>query len=1158
MTTDGDDPEGPKPESSRPSCDDALTSALQDVTRADEPHLLEGRVLEGLVRHVLFHEPQPRIGRFRLLAQIGGGGMSLIYSAYDEDLARHVALKLLRTPAAGNERLRREAQALARLSHPNVVAVHDCGRWEDGLFIAMELVRGQTLDAWLRERQRTWQEVVEVFLQAGRGLAAAHRLGLVHRDFKPTNLMVDADGRTRVVDFGLVRLIEHAGRPADDPEDLPPLQTVPEGSGLLTPIGAILGTPAYMAPEQHAGGVAGARSDQFSFCVTLHEAVFGVRPGAAGGEEERVLSACKGPVPARLLRAIDRGLAPDPAARWPSMVHLLAELEQVRRAGRRRRIRAAALGIAAIVAGVSLTARQWVASEQRARAALERQAALERDARLVVAAQRLLERDPTAAAAALREVRHPDKAAGWRSTATAVLLEPLAAAAMGGLDAPCQRVAFDRDGGRVLAFFESGDVMIGRTDGAGVPARLGAPPGSVSIPSPDREWVLTWHPGGDEVLLTRIDGGERRTFGAPGQRVSAAAFTANGAGVLTVSPDGVVRRWRPGAVEVLGAPPPALAIGDPSRWRFGVGPAGRHASALSPTGAQWLWSPGGDRPPARMADHGKTHRGGISSDGRWLGSSLADGGIELWDTAGGPARVPHPHAERFFGFDVSRDGRWLATSLEGGAVRVAPVGEAGAAITAITLRGHAGRVGTIQFDPAAARLVTTSHDRTARVWSLDGSGDVAVLRGHAHHVVAAAFSPDGRRVATCSREPSIRIWDVSRRPVRILGRHDGAIWSARPDRTGRRLVTAGHDGTARIWDLGGERPPIVLRGHTQREVFTAMFSPDGRRVATGAADGTARLWSADGAGAPLVLDGHDGWVYGMAFSPDGRLLATGSKTGEVRLSPTDGAGPSRALVDGCAPWMRHDAGVSRSRVHTLAFGPEGDRLAADAPGCAGQPALLWTGGGRSAALGGPRGEPVALAMSPDGRVAASEKGGLLRVWGPDGDGPIATLRGHAAEIHHLAWSRDGRRLLSASFDGSARIWDLAGRGEPLILRGHEDWVLEAAFDATGGRVVTASADRTARVWRLDEPDQPIVLRGHEDHVRHAGFTPEGRVVTASIDGTVRLWSLDEVAADPLTLMAQLRRATTVCLSPDQRMQHLGEPREVAGERFADCERAAGR
>lgn len=417
-----------------------------------------------------------------------------------------------------------------------------------------------------------------------------------------------------------------------------------------------------------------------------------------------------------------------------------------------------------------------------------------------------------------------------------------------------------------------------------------------------------------------------------------------------------------------------------------------------------------------------------------------------------------------------------------------------------------------------------------------------------------AFGPDGRHVATCGGESVLRRWDVSRRLVRVLGRHDAKIWSAALDPGGRRLVTAGFDGTARIWHLGGDRPPVVLRGHAGKRLYRAVFSPDGHRVATGAADGTARIWRADGSGEPLVVSGHHGWVYGLAFSPDGRWLATGSKDGEVRLSPVDGAGDARVLQPGCGTRFG-------GRVESLIFSPRGDRLVADAHGCEHTAALWWTGGERGrVTLSSQRLDHPVLAMSRAGRIATGGRGGRngMRVWSEDGSGPLVTLPGHDATIHDLTFSRDGRRLLSASFDDSARLWDLDQPHDPLILRGHEDWVNTAAFDAGERRVVTASRDRTARVWRLDEPDRPIVLRGHDDELRFAGFTPEGRVVTASSDGSVRLWSLDEVAADAPALMEQLRRATAVCLTADQRMQYLEEPAVAAGERFAACERAAGR
>src|SRR5262249_4840316 len=177
----------------------------------------------------------------------------VVYAANDPELGGQVALKLLKT-ALDQERLVREARALARVSHPNVVAVHDVGRWKERVFIAMELVRGRDLRAWLRERRRRWPEVVDVFIAAGRGLASAHAAGLVHRDFKPENVLISSEGRVAVSDFGLARGLEEA------------------------PDGTVSGTLAYMAPEQAAGELADARSDQYAFCASLFEALHGARP----------------------------------------------------------------------------------------------------------------------------------------------------------------------------------------------------------------------------------------------------------------------------------------------------------------------------------------------------------------------------------------------------------------------------------------------------------------------------------------------------------------------------------------------------------------------------------------------------------------------------------------------------------------------------------------------------------------------------------------------------------------------------------------------------------------------------------------------------------------------------------------------------------------
>lgn len=237
-----------------------------------EPSVEQRRVASE-VRSVLFGENERmRIGRFVVEEPLGQGGMGVVYAAHDPDLDRRVAVKLLsRADADGFEaRLRLEAQAMARLSHPNVAVVHEVGSHEGRVFVAMELVDGVTLRAWADDHARSWREILDVYLQAGDGLVAAHEAGLVHRDFKPDNAMLGTDGRVRVLDFGLASSRRHEEGIDDRDTRI--------ARDRLTETGTLLGTPAYMAPEQIDGGGVDTRSDQFAFCVALFEALYGVRP----------------------------------------------------------------------------------------------------------------------------------------------------------------------------------------------------------------------------------------------------------------------------------------------------------------------------------------------------------------------------------------------------------------------------------------------------------------------------------------------------------------------------------------------------------------------------------------------------------------------------------------------------------------------------------------------------------------------------------------------------------------------------------------------------------------------------------------------------------------------------------------------------------------
>lgn len=350
--------------------------------------------------------PGTRVGRFVVQARLGAGGMGVVYAADDPVLGRKVALKLIHAdhgdePASEEWRARllREARAIARLSHPNVITVHEIGLHDDQPFVAMELVEGSTLRSWLAAAPRSWRDIVAVFVAAGRGLLAAHRAGLVHRDFKPDNVLIGDDGRIRVTDFGLAcplpgtDLQGSEGPAAENPGnslgggsavdvvgagdtvggrgglDTPgtPEACVDDRQGRLTRTGTLLGTPGYMAPEVLRGGAADFASDQFSFCVTLHEALFRERPlsrasPTAGGNAslpeaavERTPAARgrgdRQAVPAWLRETVQRGLSARPADRFPGMESLLVALN--REPVHRRRIQLGIAAVAVIAVGVA-------------------------------------------------------------------------------------------------------------------------------------------------------------------------------------------------------------------------------------------------------------------------------------------------------------------------------------------------------------------------------------------------------------------------------------------------------------------------------------------------------------------------------------------------------------------------------------------------------------------------------------------------------------------------------------------------------------------------------------------------------------------------------------------------------------------------------------
>ncbi|QRN95036.1 serine/threonine protein kinase [Archangium violaceum] len=360
-------PEGPQARQAR-------TPYLQDRSESEGPELRRGE----------------RVDRYVILKAVGEGGMGVVYAAYDPELDRKVALKLLRLETTdaeqGRARLLREAQAMARVSHPNVCSVYDVGTFGEQVFIAMEFISGPTLHQWLKQA-RSWRDVLRVFLQAGQGLEAAHAAGLVHRDFKPANVLIGKDERAYVTDFGLARRVSFLEE--EEPSvalALPPGfegESSPGASASVTQAGVVVGTPNYMPPEQYLGQMPDARSDQFSFCAALFKALYGKRPfepkqvaEAAGELLERSTAPLtssqqrgagsvihqppsNSKVPAWVRRAVLKGLSLQPDERFASMSALLQALSQEPRRAARRQGLAVAAGLSvALIAAVGVQLHQ--------------------------------------------------------------------------------------------------------------------------------------------------------------------------------------------------------------------------------------------------------------------------------------------------------------------------------------------------------------------------------------------------------------------------------------------------------------------------------------------------------------------------------------------------------------------------------------------------------------------------------------------------------------------------------------------------------------------------------------------------------------------------------------------------------------------------------
>jgi len=1103
----------------------------------DEPPVpgLVDQLARAELKARLFGAPadSTRIGRFSVLRKIGAGGMGVVYAAYDEQLDRKVALKLVRPgreDQGASARSRREAQALARLSHPNVVQVYEVGDYQGSVYLAMEFVPGQTLRAWQSQRPRRWQDTVAMYLQAGRGLAAAHARGLVHRDFKPDNVLVgDEDQRPRVLDFGLARV--PTGRdPATAPADHLPLRTgdpnplvrpnpdLPLRTGStdlpdetddparLTTPGAVLGTHVRRGPEQLAGGEADPRSDIFSFCAALHEALHGVRPFAGDRPETLRAAILRGPparaalqgpakpeVPAWLQHIVDRGLMADPSARWPAMEPLLLALSRDPTRWRRRAA-LAALGLTLLTlvllglltrrdhaqaADLALQRSRTAAAEAeagRARADTDVEQRRGEARRLAAQADLQAERDPM-----LRLLLAIEAIAVHTRTGEAPQLVA-EQALLDALDSPRSR-PFLRPGAAVV---------------------------DAIAESPDGRWLATGERGG-AVTLWATNNPQRALALrlADDQPVRALAFSHDNLRLAAVVDAGAALWTLPRSRPDSSVPEDSSTT--PVRWDS----PGLDLRDLewSPDGEALLARAGEfavvlrpDTAPLLLRGHtGAVRRAVWSPDGTQILTASADGSARVWPLRGGAPRIlqlatGEPTRPGLWSAEFSRDGHEVALASADHSAAIVPLRGG----QPLRLRGHTGEVYAASFSADRSQLITMAMDDTVRVWERDGSSTVTRLQGHAELLGGVRLGPDHNLLLGTPSGGPVWLWQIGQSgPPQVLHGHRGSVVSARFSADGRRILTGSADGSARRWHIDDD--PGLLRGHAAG-IEHASFSPNGDTIATASMDGTTRLWPRDGR-PPLVLRGHrEGSSIAAAFSPDfGSYFATAGADGLARLWDP-GSKDLRATLP-----VEAERGAP---LVELQWSPKADRLALAAEdgrvhlvpiGISGDP-------GMADILTGHTGPVRALAFSPDGvHLATAGDDGLVRIWSltalEQRSTPVLSdsLIGHTGSVRSLVFTADGRDLLSAGDDAILRIWRLPNPGVPRQLTGHTAAIWQLRTFPQRNAILSASVDGTARVWPLDG-GPPELLLGHADAVWVAVPSPDGQtILTTSSDTSARLW-----------------------------------------------------
>jgi WD40 repeat protein/serine/threonine protein kinase len=1028
--------------------------------------------------------PPRQLGEYRILREVGHGGMGVVYEAVQESLGRHVALKVLPLHSLGNptilERFKREARAAAKLHHSNIVPVFGVGEDSGIHYYAMQFIQGQGLDKVLDDVRRLRAgrgAVVPTEGGPGRALSACVAKGLLSGQFagpekdeaaadpKVPQFRADAKdvlSRTEVGENSGLSMqseaqyyrsvarvgVQTAGALAYAHaqkvlhRDIKPSNLLLDRQGTvwvadfglakdegtdLTRTGDVVGTLRYLPPERFQG-CSDARGDVYSLGVTLYE-MLTLRPAFEGSDR------------ARLIEQIAHEQPPRPRKIDP---HVPRDLETIvlkatdKEPGRRYpTAEALAEDLRRFLAGLPIQARPTPAWERLWKWAKRRPA--EAAVLLVSGVAALL---LVAGAVGLWSFGRLQEAYGKTQQAKEQV------------DAALKEKA------RLQSFHHIALAHAGWRDGHlfGVERLL------QECPPEHRNWE--WH------YLQRHCHADLLTLEGHPDEVRRVAFSPDGTRLAAVGFDPIVRVWDTTTGQLL------QSLKGHSDWVRGV--------AFSPDGKRLASSERGRDPTVKIWDlqggqeivtlkghSGPVHDVAFSPDGKRLASgAFASGKVKIWDVLSG--QELH------------------------------------------TLEGQ----GAVAFSPDGKRLASGSEDKTVKVWDVQSGQELHTLEGHpAEPLWSVAFSPDGTFLLSGSIDGTVKVWDTatwqeSRLPFQAP---EGPTVCLSPD--GTQFAIAGSHPTVKVWNMATGEVLHTLKGHLLAACGVA-FSPDGTRLASASGDKTVKIWDATLDPEGSFLTGHGDHVRGVSFSPDGTQLASASSDGTVKVWDAT----TRQL-------FRTFLGQTQQFV-SVTFSPDGRQLASASKD---DTVRVWDLAMGQEALRLPAfvGRANSIAFSPDGRwLAFPDQQNRVAVWDVGTNQLARTFSDHEDAVNGVAFSPDGRWLASASSDNRVRLWDMTGRQEPRQLLGHTRPVWTVAFSPNGTRLASGSWDGTTILWDVTTGARLRTLSGHWSDVESVTFNQDGtRLATASGDGTVKIWDTTHGEL-VLTLTGHRSRVVSVAFSPD--------------------------